>query len=51
MPIDFWPIIRAFLVMAILLSAMYEPKKKRRNAEPVKPVKEEIYDAEYDQLD
>lgn len=55
MPIDIWPLLRPFLVMAILLSAMYEPKKgkneKKRDAVTVPvPDKEEVYDAEYEQL-
>lgn len=54
MPVDIWPLLRPFLVMAIMLSAMYEPKKKNkkgRDAVPVPvPDKEEVYDAEYEQL-
>ncbi len=53
MPFDIWPLLRPFLVAAMLLAAMYEPKKKKeRDAVPIEiPKKEEIHDAEYEQLD
>lgn len=53
MPVDIWPLLRPFLVMAVMLAAMYEPKRKNRKQDAVPvpvPDKEEIYDAEYEQL-
>lgn len=53
MPTDFWPLMRPFIVVAILLAAMYEPRKKRaekRSAQDHAYEKEEAYDADYRQL-
>lgn len=50
MPIDIWPLLRPFIIAAVLLLAMHGPEKPGRDFIE-KPEKEEIYDAEYDQLD
>lgn len=49
MPIDLWPLLRPFLVVAVLLATMYEPKKKRR-PEKMGADRDAVYDADYVQL-
>lgn len=44
-----WPALRPFLVMAVMLAAMWESKSKNRKKE--KPEKEDWIDAEYETLD
>lgn len=54
-----WPFIRPFLVLAVLLAAMWEPGKRRKQP-AAKPAygtetveadgKEAWYDAEYEQI-
>lgn len=43
-----WPALRPFLVMAVMLLAMWEPEGKKNGK---KPEKEDWIDAEYESLD
>lgn len=43
-----WPALRPFLVMAVMLLAMWEPKGRKSKK---KPEKEDWIDAKYESLD